>query len=691
MKNTFFAFTVALFSGYGNLFAQNFNGDEKLITEDSIFNMSLDSLVNLNQSNLPTELELLVNSKISVSSKKPLSSRNSPSVVTVISDDEIERMGARELMDVLRMVPGFDFGIDVQGVVGIGVRGNWAHEGKILLMVDGQEMNELTFSTLQLGNNYLPDNIKRIEIIRGPGSAVYGGFAEYAVVHIITYNGEDLKGAKATATYGVGAKGYLRRNVSLSLGNSKKDFQYHIHGTLGQGLRSDASLRDLKGNSIGMQKVYTLNPTVINLGLSYKELSTKIIVDDYRMNMQEDGSGNILSRSYPNNFRSYLGELKYDIVISHKLTLTPKFNYKGHNAYQQTQALAPPDSSFFRYDLYSERYKGNLTANWEAHENLNFLIGAETYHDRGINHIDNFMNGTHKLTYTTVAMFMQGLLRKSWANVTFGARYDHNNVFGSAFVPRVGITKRINKFHSKLLASQSFRFPGIANVDKGDGIIKPEKSTIFELETGYQLTRSSLVSANLFDYTTMHPIIYTVDTTIVTGNSDAYSNFPKVGSRGIELEYLLKSSRILLRTNYAYYSTAGKNEVPYYAIAGKDNSVLGLANHKFNLLLQFKPFKNRGLWVCPSLNLIGKRYGYGAIDQNQNPQIIAFAPVWLGNLFINYHTNISGLTLGIGCYNIMNQTYNFIQPYAGGHGPMPGNSREYMLRLSYQIGRGIWE
>lgn len=78
-------------------------------------------------------------------------------------------------MQVLQLIPGFDFGVDVEGIVGIGVRGNWAHEGKVLMLWDGLEMNEDLYSTLQFGGHYPVGQIKRIEIIRGPGSAIYGG------------------------------------------------------------------------------------------------------------------------------------------------------------------------------------------------------------------------------------------------------------------------------------------------------------------------------------------------------------------------------------------------------------------------------------------------------------------------------------------------------------------------------------
>src|SRR4051812_16092564 len=81
-------------------------------------------------------LEQLMNVEVSIASKLPMSNREAPGIVTILNRDEIIHSGATDLLDLLQMVPGIGFGVDVDGVVGIGVRGNWAHEGKVLLIWD---------------------------------------------------------------------------------------------------------------------------------------------------------------------------------------------------------------------------------------------------------------------------------------------------------------------------------------------------------------------------------------------------------------------------------------------------------------------------------------------------------------------------------------------------------------------------
>lgn len=93
---------------------------------------------------LDLSLEELLNAEVmSVSVSKAQSVREAPGIVTVITSEDIRSMGARDLMEVLQIFPSVGFGVDVANVVGITFRGQWPHEGRILLRIDGQDMNEL--------------------------------------------------------------------------------------------------------------------------------------------------------------------------------------------------------------------------------------------------------------------------------------------------------------------------------------------------------------------------------------------------------------------------------------------------------------------------------------------------------------------------------------------------------------------
>lgn len=675
--------TVVLFSFSSDTNAQ----DNQTLDSAAIYSMSLEDLLKIKSSGVSSELEKLINSLLDVASKKPLSTRKSPNIVTLITQEEIEKSGAHDLIDVLRLVPGMDFGSDVQGVVGMGIRGNWAHEGKVLLLIDGQEMNEILYSSLQFGNHFDVSQIKKIEIIRGPGSAIYGGFAEYGVISIVTKNGEDLNGVSANVNYGQMQDAFARRNVTLSVGKKINDFQFSLAGFTGQGNRSNRDFVDFKGKSFNMTGNSDLDPTNVNAGLMYKNLSFRAIWDQYNTTSR-DNYGEIVSKAYPSNFKSYFLELKYDYKPNQKFTITPKFNYKKQLPWNFNGTTEPDDSSYTVYDKQAERYRGNITASYDLTKKINVLAGGEMFYDIAKIGVDPdpFSNGKNQVSYLNTAAFTQSIVKNHIVNFVVGARLDHNSAYGSAFVPRLGLTKKMDKLNLKLLYSNSFRAPGIENINSSyDGTIKPEKTTVLELEVSYQLRSNMFFTANIFDITTKDPIIYFVDPAATTTNVDGYKNIGQLGSQGVELEYKIKDKWGYVNLNYSFYTTQNKQRVEDYEIPGKTNQVLAFPSHKINLNSSFDlARKNKNKFgISPSLSWISTRYGYTFVDNMSGEPIIKeFSPVLLANLFF-YGDFSGGFKAGIGCYNIFDQKIDFIQPYNGGHAPLPGVSREFIIKLSY--------
>src|SRR5438552_4155691 len=197
-------------------------------------------------------LEALLDTPIAIASKGAAArdARDTPGVVTAVTREEILASGARDLLEVLQLVPGFSFHVDVVGVVGAGFRGLWGHEGKVLLLVDGMEMNEQLYSTTQFGNEIPVHIIERVEVIRGPGSAVYGGNAELAVINVITRQAKDLKGLVVAGRYSQMSHLFADRTIALSGGwvfDNGVEVAANITG--GQGNRSQSLYTDFLGQT----------------------------------------------------------------------------------------------------------------------------------------------------------------------------------------------------------------------------------------------------------------------------------------------------------------------------------------------------------------------------------------------------------------------------------------------------------
>ena len=648
----------------------------------SYYDMSLEQLLNLKGHDLPTELEKLINSLISVASKKPLNIRESPSIVSLITVDEIKASGARDLIDVLRLVPGIDFGVDVLGVVGIGMRGNWAHEGKTLILLDGQEMNEILFGTTQFGNHFAIDQIKKIEIIRGPGSAIYGGYAEYGVVNIITKQGEDINGVSASAIYGTTQKDYMRRNINFSAGKKLNDFEWSISGMTGQGQRSDQNYKDVYDSTVSLKGNSTLNPAYVNFGASYKGLSFRGIGDFFHTTTI-DGNNRVLKHPYTQDFNSMYFEVKYLWKVNSQLTITPKLNYKKQSPWETPSG----DSTNSSYLKTASRSTANIIASYSPTRKINIVAGGEIYRDLAIDNLagDTFYNGKTSVNFYNFAFFTQGLVKTRLVNIILGARYDKHNVYGDAFVPRVGLTKKYNRFHFKTLFSNSFRAPAIENINYSvsTGIL-PERTQVAELELGYQITHKSIFTINFFDITTRHPIVYYFD---AASQKDAYLNGKSTGTTGLEAEYKVRAKWGYFMINYSYYTSQGKTRISAYRVSVDSSMLLGFTNHKINLSTSVNVTKDFSVNVTGSF--YGARYGYTSLDTSGVPVLKKFDPIALLNIFLKYNTPVKGLTIGVGVFDLLNSKFTFIQPYSNisspGHAPLPAPPREFVFRLSYDF------
>lgn len=152
----------------------------------------------------PSELSLFEDIPIVVTaSKKPERVTDAPSIISIITAEEIERMGARTLMDLLRTIPGFELHGDARNVTQITVRGLRSDTSSgVKVLIDGHAVNDpFTGGATEFYEDLPLANVKRIEIIRGPASAVYGANAFVSVINILTNDAADLDGLRV-ALYG---------------------------------------------------------------------------------------------------------------------------------------------------------------------------------------------------------------------------------------------------------------------------------------------------------------------------------------------------------------------------------------------------------------------------------------------------------------------------------------------------------
>lgn len=616
-------------------------------------------------------LEELLNVKLTVAVKEGATLRESPGIVTLITSEEILGSGARDLIDVLRTVPGLDLGVDVQGVIGAGIRGLWGHEGKVLLLIDGVEMNEPLYSTLQLGHRYPLAQIQQIEIIRGPGSVLYGGTAELAVINIITRNGSDLSGWEADAMFGTMENGIARRQLSIAHGRSSATGSLSIIGSISSGSRSDRVFTDFAGNSFEMQEDARLRNQHLNAAARWRGLSARLIVDRY-LTTERDHFGENLPRRTSVDFESFLFDTAWQKELGASLTFTPRFQYKRFRPWQERD-------EFFHFDKTVDQLRLGAMTVWRPREGRELTSGVELIRDHARVSNDTpassfFPNGRSSIHYENYAAYSQGTFDTRAGKITVGGRFENHSEFGRSFVPRASLTKTAGRLHLKLLASRAFRAPSIENIRLGDDI-KPERTTVLEVEGGIKLSDTTIITANLFDIGIARPIIYFVKP--VT-SEEGYVNAGRTGSRGLELEYRLRDRWGWATIGYSYYR-ARDNRVDSYSVPGHEDQFLAFAPHKVTARASFK---TTGPWsISPSLILYGTRYGYASADAAGNPVIHRFDPSALLSLYTDYTLPAGNVSIGFGVHDLLGQNFELIQPYNSYHAPLPDTSREWVVRV----------
>jgi outer membrane cobalamin receptor len=657
--------------------------DAENLTMQELDNLSFDQLL---------DLDLL-----QVASRKPLSKKEIPGTVTLIKRDEIVRSGARDLIDALRLVPGFEFGQDVNGAVGMGTRGLWGFEGKILFLVDGLQMNEILYANTPLGNNFPLDIIERIEIIRGPGSSFYGGYAELAVVNIITRKGDDMRAIMASGYFGQMQGGFGRANGTLAFGKKFGEVSVSASAFIGQANRSDRTLLAADSSQLPMLGNQTLQPLNFNLGVQWQGLKARAFYDRYYSSTWVAYGTTVTDKPIANNFTALGADLQYDIKLTEKFTLTPRISYLRQTPWQANDpSTLDTNSTAFGsfFDKTATRTLGSLTLAGDILPNLFATVGVEAFFDNAVasdrsslsalfnrtfDANGNIISASNTVSYNNIGGYVQGLWTNDFVNVNAGIRVDKYSAVPIAAVPWIGLTKIIGDFNAKLLFGQNFRAPTIENI-RINSNVRPEITTALELQLGYQISYNMLLSANLFTVSITNPIVFTT-----INEQESYFNYPRTGSNGFELEYSVKDFWGFLNLNYSFY-VASDNQVPEYTVTGMNNVLLGFAQHKITLNSSFRLFDDN-ISISPSATFLSERFGYAGTDASGNTTFQRFAPVLLVNAFLQWRNiaSIQGLDVGIGAYDILGANYTFIQPYTAGNQPLPGPSREFVFRASYTL------
>jgi iron complex outermembrane recepter protein len=173
-------------------------------------------------------LEQLLEVSVFSASRKNQTLSDVTSAVFVINQEDIRHSGATTIPDLLRMVPGVQVASVDGNTWAISIRGfNGTFANKLLVMIDGRSIYTPLYGGVFWDvQDTLLEDIERIEVIRGPGSTMWGANAVNGVINIITKHAQDTTGALVTGLVGSRERGTLGARYGASLG---EDTNYRLY------------------------------------------------------------------------------------------------------------------------------------------------------------------------------------------------------------------------------------------------------------------------------------------------------------------------------------------------------------------------------------------------------------------------------------------------------------------------------
>jgi iron complex outermembrane receptor protein len=522
--------------------------------------------------------------------------RRAPSAATVITAEDIAAMGATTLSEVLETVPGMHISrnaLQNNATPTYGMRGILTDSSPhVLMMVNGVPRTSVYLGNPDEQRGELPlGNISRIEVIRGPGSAIYGADAFAGTLNIVTKTAAEINGT----TFGVRAGSFNSRDTWFQHGSQKGELDIAAYLKVGTTdgqrgiIRADAQSAI---DALGLAPAASLAPGVLRLGQDTVDGQIDLTYQKFRLNgsyalLNNAGtSAGVTGALDPTGLarsERFSSDLSWsDASFGPDLSLTLQAAYM-----QLANEVITPLTLFPKGAFFGSFPDGMLGApeKWERQTRLSAATVYSGLSDHrlrlGVGHdqieiyktaeIKNFI-ATEGLpipvpmyTATGANLFLSphsrnvnyAYVQDEWSfardwTLTGGIRYDHYSDFGSTTNPRLALVWEARQdVTAKLMYGRAFRAPSFVElyatgnpVAVGNPALMPEKITTFEGLVSWQVLPNLQTSLSIFQH-------HIAD--IIALSGPTYMNTGKQNGSGGELEVNWEPTPSLRLSGYYAY------------------------------------------------------------------------------------------------------------------------------------------
>ncbi len=607
-----------------------------------------------------------------------------PSSVSIITASDIKLYGYRTLADILRSVRSFYVTYD-RNYTFVGIRGFGRpqdYNSRLQLLIDGHRTNDNLYDMAAIGTEAVldVDLIDRIEIIRGPGSSLYGSSAFFAVVNVITKRGRDLKGAEISSE----AASYDTYKGRLSYGNR---YQNGVEAIV------SGSAYDSKGQDLyypQFDPAYSTDPRRTNNGIAekadydrYQNYFSKWSYLDFTLEgAYSSRTKGISSGVFNSDFndpqnksidkRGYL-DLRYEHSLGIQTDVTARvyYDYYEYNGiYSATELMGAVNKDW----AYADWWGSELKLSSRLFDMHHLIMGAEYLYNNRLEQVNYDVDpyaawlDDRRHSHVTAFYGQDELTLSKNVTVFAGFRYDRYESFGGTANPRLAlIFAPYERSVLKLLYGSAFRAPtpfelyykSPTNVSNPG--LKPEKIKTYELVFEQYLGDHLRATATGF----FNRIDGLINQTDASPGITVFRNIEQVEARGCELELENKwANGMEARFSYTAQKTTD-------VATGKviSNSPEHLA--KLNLTL---PLLRDRLLAGIEEQYTGKRKTRS--DAWENDFVIT-------NLTVTGRRIAGGFDISASVYNLLDTKYSDPVSSDMMQQTIPQDGRNYRLKITY--------
>lgn len=611
---------------------------------------------------------------ISVASLFESNIYEAPGIITVITEEDIKAGGYRDILDLLNQIPGFSIASDVQNGISFGIRGNWAEEAKLLVLLDGMPINEMSYGTFAFGHRLDLVNVKRIEVIRGAGSSKYGGAAALGVINIITKQGQEISGHRLAAGTGFSGGTFSRNELSYNYGGLlPNNVELTTSGSLSEGNLSNMSITIPDSTRVRLCDSSNINNARIYLSIKYKTLKFKQLFENHTFQSTYEP---IFSLN-----RTTFSELEKQFIGRHA-DLSCSVNYKFQIPWN---TLYGDPKEYDAQNLITSRILAGATlkTKWRAPYQLIFGLNGYNDHMRHQRRAKTLSTGRLSENYQGVSAFAEFMLNSKLVNLNLGMRFENYAYFEPNFAPRITLTKKFQNWHYKLIYNRAYKLPALQNINLDvEQAIVPEKIQEAQAQLGWGMKKFS-ITATYYNIRIEDLIVYGYDNST---KLEWYFNSGDLNNHGVELETSFKAKHIKLEASYSY-NRLMNSSVPEIMrdTANPSAGTLALPNHKIVARLSAKINPRTSF----NLQYIFESNKESVVQTNKTDttyEQVLFPATHNVNLVMNFDKVIwNAVDVSFGVYNILGRELTYLYSFNSGYQPLVGMGRDFRLHVKIRF------